>query len=458
MHWYFYSKCVNKLNRFDSKISFRKSVYSLIAFVSLICANNLYAQNTKADTPGANLTSIPNNNQGLSLQELQELLLQNNSQLRSASGLGAAAQFGVIPARTLDNPTINITPSTSAKNPLALGASSQMNWGISQSVPWPGKKQLSGDIAQAQANLTKEQVELLKVQLIGQLKSAWVAWQQNNAQISIARVQVDRLEQIKEIVRLRYANNAAAYVDFINAQVTQAQLRNDIIGFERQGQSLLAQISVLIGQTTTQKLHVQIQTVVADKSTLDLKALQLRALEINPAAKASKFAVDAAQRVVELAELGKRPDFTLGLTSNTASPPWGFGNTDYYNVSLSATFPLYYAFRERNLIDQAKAQLISAQDANASVEQQIALQVEVAYLQWAQSMEQLKLNEERIVAQARVGYRLALTNYSNNQATYIDLLTAYNTLRSAELSQEQAKSSAVQAKINLDVAVGTLQN
>jgi outer membrane protein, heavy metal efflux system len=458
MHWYFYSKCVNKLNRFDSKISFRKSFYSLIAFVSLICANNLYAQNTKADTLGANLTSIPNNNQGLSLQELQELLLQNNSQLRSASGLGAAAQFGVIPARTLDNPTINITPSTSAKNPLALGASSQMNWGISQSVPWPGKKQLSGDIAQAQANLTKEQVELLKVQLIGQLKSAWVAWQQNNAQISIARVQVDRLEQIKEIVRLRYANNAAAYVDFINAQVTQAQLRNDIIGFERQGQSLLAQIAVLIGQTTTQKLHLQIQTVVADKSTLDLKALQLRALEINPAAKASKFAVDAAQRVVELAELGKRPDFTLGLTSNTASPPWGFGNTDYYNVSLSATFPLYYAFRERNLIDQAKAQLISAQDANASVEQQIALQVEVAYLLWAQSMEQLKLNEERIVAQARVGYRLALTNYSNNQATYIDLLTAYNTLRSAELSQEQAKSSAVQAKINLDVAVGTLQN
>lgn len=446
------------MSRLHCKISFvRKSVTPLFACALLVCTGIVNAQNTPTQPPTSSALAATNN-AGLSLQELQALLLQNNPQLRSATGLGVAAQLGVVPARTLDNPTINITPSTSARNPLALGASSQMNWGLSQSFPWPGKKQLSGDIAQAQANFTKEQVELLKIQLVGQLKSTWIAWQQNNAQIAIARIQVDRLEQIKEIVRLRYANNAAAYVDFINAQVTQAQLRNDLIGFERQAQSLLAQIAALVGHTAPQKLQVQIQPVVADKSSLDLKTLQQRALEINPATKASKFAVDAARRVVELAELGKRPDFTLGLTSNTATPPWGFGNTDYYNVSLSATFPLYYAYKERNLIDQAKAQLFAAQDAYASVEQQIALQVETAYLQWAQSIEQLKLNEERIVAQARVGYRLALTNYSNNQATYIDLLTAYNTLRSAELSQEQAKSAAVQAKINLDIAVGLLQN
>ena len=214
--------------------------------------------------------------------------MQNNPQLRAATGLGAAAQLGVVPARTLDNPTINVTPTTSARGPLALGAASQMNWGVSQSLPWPGKKQLSGEIAQAQANFTKEQAELLKLQLVGQLKSSWIGWQQNNAQIAITRVQVDRLEQIKEIVRLRYANNAAAYVDFINAQVTQAQLRNDLIGFERQGQSLLAQIATLVGETSPQRLKLQTQSIIADKSSLDLKSLQQRALEINPANKASK--------------------------------------------------------------------------------------------------------------------------------------------------------------------------
>ena len=443
------------MNRLNCKIFWKEIAFGyLLASALLFLSGSLHAQNSNTNKE----SSAPSQSDGLSLKDLQGLLLQNNPQLRAATGLGAAAQLGVVPARTLDNPTINVTPTTSARGPLALGAASQMNWGVSQSLPWPGKKQLSGEIAQAQANFTKEQAELLKVQLVGQLKSSWIGWQQNNAQIAITRVQVDRLEQIKEIVRLRYANNAAAYVDFINAQVTQAQLRNDLIGFERQGQSLLAQIATLVGETSPQRLKLQTQSIIADKSSLDLKSLQQRALEINPANKASKFALGAAQRAVELAELGTRPDFTLGLTSNTSNPPWGFGSTDYYNVSLSASVPLYYAYKERNLIDQAKAQLFAARDADASLEQQISLQVETAYLQWAQSIEQLKLNEDRIVAQARVGYRLALTNYSNNQASYIDLLTAYNTLRSAELSQEQAKSTAVQAKIKLELAVGLLPN
>ena len=441
---------------FYPKIRFPKKLS--VPWALLLFATLAFSQNNNLVNQITNERSLQQGMEGFSLAELQGLLIQNNPQLRSATGIGSAAQFGVVPARTLDNPTVNISQTSIPKNPLALGSSTQMNWGLSQNLPWPGKKNLSGEIAQAQANFTNEQVALLKVQLLGQLKTSWVSWQQANSQITIARIQADRLEQIKEIVKLRYANNAAAYVDFINAQVTQAQIRSDIIGFERQAQSLLAQISALIGHTSPQPVRLQLQSVVADKSSLDLKVLQQKALEFNPALKASRFTLDAAQRAVDLAELGKRPDFSLGITSYSASPPWGLGKTDVYGVSLGATFPLYFAYKERNLIDQAKAQLLATLDADESLKQQVALQVETAYLQWAQSIEQLKLIEERVVAQARIGYRLALTNYSNNQATYMDLLNAYNALRASELTQEQSRSSAVLAKTALDVAVGTPQN
>ena len=65
--------------------------------------------------------------------------------------------------------------------------------------------------------------------------------------------------------------------------------------------------------------------------------------------------------------------------------------------------------------------------------------------------------EDRIVTQAHVGYRLALTNYSTNQMSYTDLLNAYNTLRAAEISAEQARAMALQSRIALDVAVGEIQ-
>lgn len=392
------------------------------------------------------------------LSELTEELLSNNSQLRSATGTASAAQFGVEPAKALDNPSLNVTQDPLRNNPLAVGTSTGMSWSFSQNLPWPGKKQLNGDIAQAQANYTKEQVNQLKVLLIGQLKTAWINWQQTTAQIQVATVQADRLEQIKAIVKLRYANNAAAYVDFINAQVTQAQIQNDILGLQRQAQSLLAQISWLIGYTSDQRLNIETIHISAERDLSPLSYFKHRALATNPALKASKFFLTAAQRNVDLAELGKRPDFSVGVLSHSAAPPWGFGNSSGYGLSLSATLPLYFSSKERNLIDQAKAQLGAARDADESLEQQIGLAVETAYLQWAQSIEQLKLTEERIVSQARVGYRMALSNYSNNQMPYVDLLNSYNTLRAAELAVEQARSTALQARIALDVAVGESEN
>ncbi len=382
----------------------------------------------------------------------------NNAQLKSAMGLGAAAQFGVNPARALDNPSFNLTQNQLRHNPLAVGTSQSMSWSLTQNLPWPGKKQLSGEIAQSQANFTKEQVEFLKVQLLGQLKTTWSNWQQTQVQISIGKTQADRLEQIKSIVKLRYANNAAAYVDFINAQVTQAQIQSDLLGLERQSQSLLAQIGFLIGRPGSENLQLKIESSKVESNAPSLNDFKQKALELNPAIKASKYSVQAAQHNVDLAELGKRPDFSVGVQANPTYAPWGTGGNDSYGLSLGATFPLYFASKERNLIDQAKAQLAAARDADESVQQQVELSVESAYLQWAQSMQQLKLIEERIVSQAKVAYRMALGNYSNNQAGYTDLLNAYNALKTAELTLEQARSSALQARISLDVTVGELKN
>lgn len=430
-------------NVFVNNCSLKKTCIAGFVILSNLLIS-VYAQSTSVDAVG--------------LPSLIERLLQNNALLRSAAGVARAAQFGVEPARAPDNPTFNVTQDPLKHNPLAVGTSTAMAWSISQNIYWPGKRQLTGDIVQAQANATKEQVDQLKIQLLGQLKSAWINWQQTNAQISVSNIQAERLEQIKEILRVRYANNAAAYVDFINAQVTQAQIKSDIIGLERQAQTFQSQITTLIGQTSdAPKVQLAVEHMTPDKERAPLTGFKERAHAINPLAKASKFSVEAAQRVVELAELGKRPDFSMGVTSHSAAPPWGFGNSDSYGLSVGVTFPLYFLQKEMNLIDQAKAQLGSVRDADESTLQQIDLAVETAYLQWAQSLEQLKLVEDRVVAQAKVGYRLALINYSNNQMSYAELLNSYNALRSAELSAEQARANALQSRIALDVAVGDIQ-
>jgi len=390
-----------------------------------------------------------------SLSELVEALKENNPQLRSAVQTAKAIELGVLPAQTYDNPTLNVTQDPLKNGPLNVNSSTGMTWGLSQNFPWPGKKRLAGEIVQAQADSTKEQVNQLKSQLVGQLKSTWVNWQQTSAQIAITQSQVQRLEQIKEITKVRYANNAAVFSDYVNAQVSQAQLQTDLIGLERQQKLAVDQISMLIGEPDSVKVKVSATTVGQANAKLD--SLETLALEINPQVKSSQFNVDSARKNVELAELGKLPDFSVGVLAHSASPPWGFRNSESYGMNFGVTFPLYYGQKEKNLVDQAKAYLNSAREADESLRQQVVFGVRSAYHQWMQSLEQMKQIEERVIKQAQIGYRLTLANYSSGQASYSDLLNAFNTLKSTEATQAQVRSLAIQGKVALDVAVGAIE-
>jgi outer membrane protein, heavy metal efflux system len=281
----------------------------------------------------------------LSFAQLTERLLENNPQLKSAQGGAKAAQYAVDPARALDNPSIGFS-QTLPNNPFALGTANQLSWSVSQNLQWFGKRRLAGEIAQAQANSTVEQVQYLKVQLLGQLQTTWASWQQTWTQIQLSELQAQRLEQIKDIIRLRYGSNAAAYVDYINAQVTQAQIRSDIIGQKRQLQTYQAQIAALIGQSVTEPgMSVGIAPVVVQRELPQMGQFRQQALEINPQIKASHELVVAAQRNVELAELGKWPDFNVSVQANSSNPPWGFGERQSYGFALSATVPLYYGMK-----------------------------------------------------------------------------------------------------------------
>ena len=65
--------------------------------------------------------------------------------------------------------------------------------------------------------------------------------------------------------------------------------------------------------------------------------------------------------------------------------------------------------------------------------------------------------EDRVIKQAQIGYRLTLANYSSGQASYSDLLNAFNTLKSTEATQAQVRSLAIQGKVALDIAVGEIE-
>lgn len=402
-----------------------------------------------ADTPGANASA-----KRWGLADLTQQLLANNPQLLSARHAARATRLGVQPAQAPDNPTIGITQDPVSRNPLAWNTSQGASWTVSQNIYWPGKKSLAGEVVSAQAAVAEAQTDSLQSQLLGQLRTAWLAWQAAQSQLELTQTQLARLEQIKQITKVRYANNAAAFADYINAQVTQEQLHTTLLTTRMQADTLMAQMAALVGEPSVAGLPLQVEPLQRQQDVPALDTFREAALGRNPQIKAAQAGVLAAQHGVALAELSSRPDFNVALTGHAATPPWGLGNTPTYGVSVGMTVPLWYSQKEKFLQDQAKAQLASMRDADESQRQQTLLAVDTAWLQWSQSLEQLRLVEGSLLEQARTAYRLALGNYSAGQVPYVDVLNAFNTERSVELSAVQARSSALAARVALDAAVG----
>jgi outer membrane protein TolC len=426
--------------------------------LALVLAVFASAASGAAEPPPAagtiTLSSLPAASNSLGLADLARQLISSNPQLQSARYTARANRLGVGPAGAPDNPTITLNQDPLRNSPLAFNTSQGASWTVSQNLYWPGKKSLASEVVSAQASATEAQVDSLQSQLLGQLRATWLAWQASQAQLRLIQTQIARLEQVKEITRVRYAQNAAAFADFINAQVTQEQLRTTSLTTQLQADTQMAQLAALVGHASPTPLAVRVEQLSSRQDVPAVETFREQALERHPLLKASAAAVQAAQRSVDLAELATRPDFNLALTGHAANPPWGLANTPTYGVAVGMTVPLWYARKEKLLIDQAKAQLSAARDADESQRQQALLGVNAAWLQWSQSLEQLRLVEGSLLEQARLAYRLTLTNYSAGQVPYVDVLNAFNTERGVELMAVQARSSALSARVALDAAVG----
>jgi outer membrane protein, heavy metal efflux system len=445
-------KTPNLKEFFMLSLFFRCPSGSPKAFALALCVVSLAWGSVSTAVAGASDADM--SARGWSLSDLTQQMLDNNPQLLSARHAARATRLGVQPAQAPDNPTIGITQDPVSRNPLAWNTSQGASWTVSQNIYWPGKKSLAGEVVSAQASAAEAQADGVQSQLLGQLRSAWLAWQTSQSQLQITQTQLERLEQIKQITKVRYANNAAAFADYINAQVTQEQLRTTLLTTRMQADTLMAQIAALVGKPTVTALPLRAEVLVRQQDVPALGSFREAALQRNPQIKAAEASVRAAQRGVDLAELSSRPDFNVALTGHAANPPWGLGNTPTYGVSVGMTVPLWYSQKEKWLQDQAKALLASVRDADESQRQQTLLAVDTAWLQWSQNLEQLRLLEGVLMEQARTAYRLALGNYSAGQVPYVDVLNAFNTERSVELSVVQARSSALAARVALDAAVG----
>lgn len=391
----------------------------------------------------------------MTLDELAEQLRLNNPQIKQANQNYIAAQAVVPQVTSWNNPQIGLIENPVPGSPANVNKSQGFSYSLTQSFSFPGKKRLAGDIAEDQANITKTQENGLYLQLLAQLKSGFYQLLVLQHQQEINEDNIRRLDQIKQTAKVRYANNAAVYVDYLNAQVAQSSAENDQFALQRQIYTTRQTLNTLIGRDPLTPLQVKGELPVQQLPKQPVEELERRALENSPQVKGSALQVTAAGKGVSLARKQYLPDFQVILTSISERPPYSFTPVNNYGVEFDVVLPTWIFTKERAGVAQANAELLASKANDQSVRQQTRLLVDSLYNSLAQAVNQSNFIRTRQLEVAKIAYRLGLANYASGSTAFSDLLTAENNLRSTELALIQSEYTMVQAYINLVAAIGT---
>jgi cobalt-zinc-cadmium efflux system outer membrane protein len=391
------------------------------------------------------------------LPELIIALKRGNAQLQQAHETYSAAKQQVPQATSLPAPQIALLEQANTGGPFDFNRNSGFfaYSTFTQPFLWPGKRGLAGEVAGAQAEAVGRQYDSLEIQLVAQLEGNFYQLIALESQRHFMDEDLQRLQEIKEVAKVRYANNAAAYVDFLNAQVSVGSLDNDRFALDKQIQSIREQINNLIGRPSQAPLAVRDTASAPHLPAQPLAELIALAQRTNPRIAADASQREAADKSLALAEKAFWPDFALSVGAYSDPALNRPDSTRLYSVGVSVNLPTWGYQRERAAVGQARSALNAAQAAQSAGLQLLDLAVSNAYHALETSLLQIKFNRERLLPQAQMAFRLGLSGYGSNGSTaFSDLLMAQSSLRSAELNLLQAQNAAIQAYISLSAAIG----
>lgn len=412
----------NEGRRFPGTGSGGRNVLSLalwlVAVTSLIStpAKAVQGSEQPAQTQSGKVTTA--------LSQLVKEAEQNNPQILAARRQWQAATQVPSQVSTLPDPQINVQ-NVSAGTPLPMDGFSSvqmayLGFGVSQSIPYPGKLRLRGQIAHRKADTLQQHADSVRRSVIEKVKTVY--FRLGYVQQTLAILDKDKklLDQIEKIAEARYRVGEGNQQDVLKAQLQQTKLMRDTTQYRQQLQTLQAQLKQILNrpQDSADIMAEKLTETPLPFSSDDL----LSAVRTgNPDVGARHEIVQGQSLQVELARKDFYPDFNVQyLYQHTAAP-----FPERYMLSVGVKIPIYRSRRQRPEVAEAAEQLNSARRAYEAQVQQTYFEVRDQYLVADSDSKVLRIYREGLIPQATATFHAGLAAYQSAQQDFQTLLDSF---------------------------------
>jgi outer membrane protein TolC len=364
---------------------------------------------------------------GLSADAVVEQVLARNPSLAQMTAALQAALTRYPQVTSLDDPMVGATVGPATISPDDRGLEFAYRLEISQKYPWPGKRQLRGENALAEARAAGHDVGDMRLQLVESAKAAFYDYYLVGRALAVNEETLERLAQFRKDAEALYRtppkDRKVSFQEVTQADVEIGRQQQRRLTLERMRLVAVARINTLMHLSPTAPLPSPPEKLSTPGELPDAETLRQVALARRPDLRALADRVAAEQAALGLAGKEYCPDFEafvmydrfMGNTTDTRDLATQVGVRTNLPVRLE---------RRRGAVAEAAARLAQRQAELARQADQAGFQVQEAHAQAVESERTVHLYVSKILPDADQNVKTARADYKTGLVPAMNVVEA----------------------------------
>ena len=389
------------------------------------------------------------------LQTLISGALANNPELKGSEARWQMFASRVKQARSFDDPMLMLRiqngiftdPLNFHKDPMT-----QKVIGISQQLPFWGKRDLKGEVATKEAESYKWQVEERKLELRRMVAETYYQIYFTDKSLAIVDRNLKILDDFVTLAETKYSVGQGAQQDVFKAQVEHSKLLDMRITLEQQRKSLQAGLNDL--------LYRPAETSVGAILDFDIKPIALSpeelrniAYENRPMLKSLNALIEKGKAGYKLAEKEFYPDVNIAFEYMQRERFEGSSGDDMYSLGLTFNLPVQRA-RRQALVAESSSEITMATEELNVLRNSINSGISDLLAQLERRRKLAELYKTGIIPQAGQSLESTTISYRVNKVDFLNLLDSRMALFNYERELYDSLAEYQMKRAQLEALVG----
>lgn len=328
--------------------------------------------------------------------------------------------------------------------------------GISQQIPFWGKRDLKQEVANHEAESYRWSFEERKLELARMVKETFYQLWAVDKFLAIVEKNLLILADFITIAESKYSIGKGAQQDIYKAGLEQSKLLDLQITLKQQRKSLEANLNYLLYRPGNAHIGF-IADFTLPKLSLSPEQLNKIAIEQRPQVKSLISLTNKGQASHRLAQKEFYPDFNLffeymfkdAIATNMTTDP-GY---DMFTIGVTVNLPLQQERRQEMLAESTSATGMATAELEA-LKNSIAYTINNILIQLDRRRKLVELYQGGIIPQAEQSLESAVIGYRVGKVDFLTLLDSRITLFTYEREMYDSQAEYMMQLAQLEAAVG----